>query len=233
MNTGKTMKHITLALCFFLMAMSVQARAIREEMNLSDENERMSYAFGMTIGIDLLQSGLEVDYASFTEGLRAAMEGRDLKLDQEQAMEIVQSAFQNAMDRQFAELRDMELLFLAENAARDDITVTESGLQFMVIDAGDGPRPSSGDTVLVHYEGALIDGSVFDSSYEQGYPEEIPLDFVIPGWAEGLLLMNTGGRYRLYIPSQLAYGEHGAGPIIPPYSTLIFTIELLDIVTEE
>ena len=103
----------------------------------------------------------------------------------------------------------------------------------MVLAEGDGPKPSPDDTVRVHYEGALTDGTVFDSSYNLERGEEIPLDMVIPGWAEGIQLMNVGSKYKIYIPSNLAYGERGAGQIIPPYSTLVFTIELLEILQEQ
>ena len=227
------MKNIALTLCLLCLTMTVHARAIQEETNLAGEKARTSYAFGMTVGIDLKQAGLELDYAAFSEGLKAMMEHGETMLDQGEALEIVQNAFENAMNKQMTEMRFKEEEFLAYNASRPDIQITESGLQYMVIEEGTGPKPAAGDTVRVHYEGALADGTIFDSSYSQNEPEEIPLDMVIPGWAEGIQLMNTGGIYRIYIPSAMAYGEHGAGQIIPPYSTLVFTIELLGIVQNE
>ena len=226
------MKKFTVAVCFFLAALSLYARAIRDEHNLVDEQARISYAFGMSIGGDLVQAGLEMDYAAFTEGLRDAMEQGITRLERHEALEIVQNAFENALDRQLMEHREREAIFLMGNAAREGIQITESGLQYQVLEEGSGPRPGPHDTVRVHYEGALINGTIFDSSYHQNEPEEIPLDFVIPGWSEGIQLMNRGSKYLFYIPSQLAYGEHGAGMIIPPYATLVFTIELLEIIQD-
>ena len=226
------MKRWGIIFGLFFAAMTVQAGGIREDIEFTGEKTRVSYAFGMTVGGDLKQAGLEIDYPAFLEGLKAAMESGQTLMDRDDALEIVQNAFENAMSRQAEELRITEELFLAENAARADITVTESGLQYQVITAGKGPRPLASDTVLVHYEGALTNGTIFDSSYERGEPEEIPLEMVIPGWAEGLQLMNVGGKYRIYIPSSLAYAERGAGQIIPSYSTLVFTIDLLEIVAD-
>ena len=227
------MKQRTIAIILFIAAITVHAKAIREDVNLADEKARMSYAFGMTVGNDLKQAGLEMDYAAFTEGLRNSMEQEPLLLDQEEALELVQTAFENVVMRQAAELRVKEEEFLAKNALNEDVISTPSGLQYTVLVKGDGPMPSSDDTVRVHYEGALTDGTVFDSSNHLEKGEEIPLDMVIPGWAEGIQLMNVGSKYKIYIPSHLAYGERGAGQIIPPYSTLVFTIELLEIVQEQ
>ena len=224
------MKKLAVVVVFIPIALSLHARAIRDERNLVDEQSRISYAFGMSIGGDLIQAGLDMDYAAFTEGLRDAMEQMPTRLERHEALEIVQNAFENAMDQQLMEFREREIIFLMGNAEREGIQVTESGLQYQVLEEGSGPNPGPNDTVRVHYEGTLINGTIFDSSYQQDEPEEIPLDFVIPGWSEGIQLMNRGSRYRFYIPSQLAYGEHGAGRIIPPYATLVFTIELLEIV---
>ena len=226
------MKKIIIGCGLFFLALTVQAGGIREDIEFTGEKTSVSYAFGMTVGGDLKQAGLEIDYPAFLEGLKAAMESGQTLMDRNDALEIVQNAFESAMSRQADELRLTEELFLAENASRADITVTASGLQYQVITAGEGPKPLATDTVRVHYEGALTNGTVFDSSYERGEPEEIPLEMVIPGWAEGIQLMNTGGKYCIYIPSNLAYGERGAGQIIPPYSTLVFTIDLLEIIAD-
>jgi FKBP-type peptidyl-prolyl cis-trans isomerase len=226
------MKRCLITFCFLLLAFTVQAAGIREDLNFTGEKARTSYAFGMMVGSDLQQTGLEIDYAAFTEGLRSSMEQGQTIMDRDEALEIVQDAFENAMRRQAAALREKEDTFLAENASQPGIKKTDSGLQYLAIEEGKGPKPVLSDTVLVHYEGSLVDGTVFDSSYERGEGEEIPLDMVISGWSEGIMLMNVGSKYQLFIPSDMAYGERGAGQIIPPYSTLIFTIELLDIVTE-
>lgn len=119
--------------------------------------------------------------------------------------------------------------FLAENAKRDGVKVTASGLQYEVLEATLGQKPKATDTVRVHYEGTLIDGTVFDSSYKRGESISFPLNGVIKGWTEGLQLMSIGSKFKFFIPYQLAYGEHGAGASIPPYAALIFTVELLGI----
>jgi FKBP-type peptidyl-prolyl cis-trans isomerase len=133
------------------------------------------------------------------------------------------------MEQRTGGLRQAEVEFLAENSLKSGITITASGLQYEVISEGTGPKPSSYDTVLVNYQGALPDGSVFDSSYSRGEPTELPLDRVIPGWTEGIQLMNVGSVYRFVIPSSLAYGEQGYPNVIPPYATLIFDVELIAI----
>jgi FKBP-type peptidyl-prolyl cis-trans isomerase len=224
------MKHCTVAFFLFLAVITVHAKAIQEEINLVDEKARTSYAFGMTVGGDLKQAGLEMDYAAFSEGLKNAMEQEKTLLAPDEALEIVQTAFENAMVKQAAELRAKEENFLSENALKEGVVTNPSGLQYMVLVTGDGPRPAPDDIVRVHYEGSLVDGTVFDNSYHSETGEEIPLNMVIPGWAEGILLMNVGSKFRLFIPSNMAYGERGAGQVIPPYSTLIFTVELLEIV---
>ena len=227
------MKRSVLVLCFFLAALIVQANGIREEVDYTGGKARTSYAFGMMVGKDLKQAGLEMDYTAFMEGLRSAMEDGPTIMDRDEALEIVQNAFEAAMQKQSAELQAKENAFLAETAALQGVNVTDSGLLYMVLEEGSGSKPTINDIVRVHYEGALANGMIFDSSYDRNEPEEIPLNMVIPGWAEGIMLMNVGSKYRLYIPSSMAYGERGAGQIIPPFSTLIFTVELLDIVPED
>jgi FKBP-type peptidyl-prolyl cis-trans isomerase len=226
------MKQFVILFCLFSLALTLPAKGIRDDVEFSGNTARTSYAFGMTVGDDLQQAGLEIDYAAFMEGLKAAMENRQTIMDREEAMEVVQDAFENAMRRQYAELREKEARFLETNATQPGVQQTASGLQYVILEEGNGPKPEATDMVRVHYEGGLPDGTIFDSSFQRGEPEEIPLDMVIFGWAEGIMLMNVGSKYRIYIPSSLAYGERGAGGVIPPYSTLVFTIELIDIVTE-
>jgi len=227
------MKKYAVVILLFIAAVTARAKGIQEDINMADEKARTSYAFGITVGGDLKQAGLELDYAAFTEGLKTAMEQRPAIMGPDEALEIVQTAFENAMAKQAEELRAKEENFLSQNALNEAVISNPSGLQYTVLVQGNGPKPSSGDIVRVQYEGSLIDGTVFDSSYHTENGEEIPLDMVIPGWAEGIQLMNVGSKYRIYIPSNLAYGERGAGQIIPPYSTLIFTIELLEIVKKD
>jgi len=228
------MNKFIIVCSLFFVTLTVQANGIREDSNFTSEKARTSYAFGMAVGGDLADTGLEINYAAFSAGLRAAMENNSQAImDRDEALEIVQEAFENAMRKQTAELMEKEEIFLAENATQPGIHTTESGLQYVILTEGSGPKPAADAIVRVHYEGTLIDGTVFDSSYEREEPEEIPLDMVIPGWAEGIMLMNVGGKHRIYLPSELAYGERGAGQVIPPYSTLVFTVDLIGIVDKE
>jgi FKBP-type peptidyl-prolyl cis-trans isomerase len=194
----------------------------------------VSYAFGLALGNDLKETGLAIDYDHFMEGLLASMEGRGARLTLSEAMEMIQDTFlemrQTALMAEFAENLENGREFLRQNAEQANVQVTESGLQYVVVQEGDGEKPVETDTVRVHYEGRLIDGTVFESSWENGSPVEFPLDGSILGWAEGITLMNVGSRYQLFIPYELGYGEWGYDNIIPPYSVLIFDVELLDIV---
>jgi FKBP-type peptidyl-prolyl cis-trans isomerase len=200
----------------------------------------ISYAFGMLIAMDmdLSGTGLEFDYDQFTQGFRDIMENRETSITFEEAMIAIDAAFQQINARQM-EQRRLEgeknraegEAFLAKNAERPGVEVTPSGLQYELLSEGTGEKPGPGDSVLVHYEGYLIDGTVFDSSYA-GEPMTIPLYAVIAGWAEGLRMTREGGRVRLYIPSDLAYGENGAGGIIGPNEVIIFEVELFAIVKD-
>jgi len=191
-------------------------------------NEDESYAMGMSVGTSLRMNRVFPDMDEFAAGMRDALRGEDeTRYTMAQAMEIIAAAIAEiaaAEDRRNA-------AFLEENAARPGVTVTDSGLQFEVITEGDGPRPGPFDVVRVHYEGTLIDGTVFDSSIARGVPAEFPVQRVIAGWIEGLQLMNVGSSFRFFIPAHLGYGERGMGPV-PPHSTLIFEVELLGIVAE-
>ena len=227
------MKKIIFALSFLLLVMNVHARGIQEEADLSEEKSKVSYSLGMVFGMEIGQIGLELDYKSFNEGFIDILEYDETRFSKEEANEIVQAAFEKAIEQKSRKLQLMEEEFLAINEARPDIKTTESGLQYMIIEEGSGPKPTIDDTIRVEYEGTLIDGTIFDSTNERQGPEDIPLNMVISGWAEGIMLMNAGSKYRLYIPSSLAYGEWGVGQIIPQYSTLIFTVDLLDIIAGE
>jgi FKBP-type peptidyl-prolyl cis-trans isomerase len=192
-----------------------------------------SYAFGVWIGSELSeikQLGIAFDYDALVRGLRDILEGQNPKLTLEEASGKIQAVYTAAMAKKAEENNLKEQQFLAENGKKAGVLTTPSGLQYEVITEGKGAAPLPSDRVLVNYEGALIDGTVFDSSYANGEPVEFGLSDVIPGWTEGLQLMKEGGSYRLFIPSSLAYGEHGAGGFIPPYSTLIFKVEFISIV---
>ncbi|UCQ27360.1 peptidylprolyl isomerase [Edwardsiella tarda] len=192
-----------------------------------------SYGIGLQVGQQLNESGLQgLQPEALLAGLRDAMEGNAPAVP----VETVHRALREIHERADAVRREQQKAlaeagerFLAENAQQDDVTVTESGLQFKVLKQGEGAIPSRQDKVRVHYTGRLVDGTVFDSSEQRGEPAEFPVGGVIAGWIEALSMMPVGSRWQLYIPYQLAYGERGAGAAIAPYSALIFDVELLDI----
>ncbi|MDR2094871.1 MAG: FKBP-type peptidyl-prolyl cis-trans isomerase [Treponema sp.] len=216
----------------FILVFVCGAEGIADESAALKDRIDLSYAFGMAIGEDLKQTGLSFSYNAFTRGLRDALEGYETSITKEEAVEKVQSAFREALTEQKRKSQEREAHYFEENAKKEGIITTNSGLQYEVISEGSGPKPSKDTVVVVQYEGVLIDGTVFDSTFLRDGPEEIPLNQVIPGWSEGVQLMNTGSVYRFYIPSGLAYGERGGGDIIPPYSPLIFRVELMEILEE-
>jgi FKBP-type peptidyl-prolyl cis-trans isomerase len=195
-----------------------------------------SYAFGMFIASQMGLADVHFDYDAFKEGFRDFNEAAETRLTWEQMAEKISVAVNKMQGQRDEEMwlegeknREAGEAFLAENRARSGVITTPSGLQYEVISQGSGEKPDAADKVRVHYEGTLIDGTVFDSSYNSGEPIEFNLDMVIPGWTEGVQLMNEGSTYRFVIPSDLAYGSGGTGPI-PPNSTLIFQVELLSII---
>jgi len=228
------MRKITVFLCLFFAVMMLHAKAIHEDYRNAEEKARVSYAFGMAIGsnFDMASLGIEFDYAAFAEGLKAIIEGGQTQFSEQEAMEIIETALQNAMDKTAAVNQLAEEAFLITNSQKPNIQVTPSGLQYEIIEEADGEKPSTSSVVRVNYTGTFIDGNPFDSSTEDG-GAYIPLELVITGWTEGLLLMSEGSIYRFYIPSDLAYGKDGIHGIIPPYSTLIFTVELLEIINDD
>ena len=171
-------------------------------------------------------AGLETNYDMIKQGFINGLYNYTEQFDMQSANHYVDSVISA---KKFGDTKAEGEKFLQENALRDGVKVTESGLQYEVLVQGKGPKPTADQTVKVHYEGTLIDGTVFDSSYQRGEPIEFPLNGVIKGWTEGLQLMPKGSKYKLYIPYELGYGERGAGQSIPPYATLIFTVELLEI----
>ena len=221
------MKKQILFTCMFLCVLTLHARAIQEDYRNAEEKARISYAFGMLFGSNLSATPVELDYDAFTEGFIAMFEGAETQFSQQEAIEMVETAMYKAMETAAEENRQREEEFLANNIRRPEVQVTPSGLQYEIILEANGEKPTSNSIVSVYYEGNFIDGSLFDSS--EGEAVHIPLEMIIPGLSEGLMLMSTGSKYRIYIPSSLAYGRNGAQNFIPPYSTVIFTIELLEI----
>jgi len=191
--------------------------------------KEIGYAFGVMMGTSLKDFKLDVDYKELLKGLKDAAKKSDA--DIAAAQKILQRASEEAHKKEAAENLAKEVEFLEKNAKKEGVKTTESGLQYEVITEGSGASPSPTDTVKVHYKGALLDGTVFDSSYDRGEPVEFPLNAVIPGWTEGLQLMKAGSKYKLYIPSKIAYGERGVSQVIPPNSVLSFEVELLEIVS--
>lgn len=198
--------------------------------------DKLSYSLGIGIGTQLLDMGSENLVAEdFAQAVKDVIEGNPLAVDQQEAQTLVNQYLQAAEARKHAEMSkgaqnklDGEK-FLEANSKKAEVKTLPSGLQYTVLNEGSGKKPKATDNVKCHYEGTLIDGTVFDSSYRRGEPAVFPLNGVIAGWTEGLQLMSEGAKYRFFIPFNLAYGENGAGNLIPPYAALIFDVELLQV----
>lgn len=215
-------------LCAAVAGFSLSSHA----QELESQKEKFSYTMGYQMGLSLQRPGMELDEEILLQALRDALGGAEPKLSRNE-MDAAIAAQRAKLEGDRQESADATLArgeaFLAENRDRDEVTETDSGLQYEVLSEGDGSRPTDSDTVVVHYEGSLLDGSVFDSSYARENPATLPLNGVIRGWQEGLQLMKEGARYKFYIPADLAYGETGAGQRIGPNEALIFEVELLEI----
>ena len=226
------MRKIYWAIVFIIgVAAFCSAEGIAEEARKGEEKAEMSYAFGMVVAADLKQTGLEFNYNSFIRGLRDEMENEKTRYTMNEAMSIIQKAFVEAQSEIAERNLAIGMSFLEENGKRPGVVTTPSGLQYELISgSGSDEKPGPADIVLVHYRGTTIDGTEFDSTYESGEPIEVPLEMVIPGWAEGIRMMSEGDKAKLYVPPNLAYGEGGAGGVIGPNSVLIFEVDLISIV---
>lgn len=199
--------------------------------------DKLSYGLGLGIGQQLAQMNIEgLNIDDFAEAIKDVLNGNKLKVEHREAQQIVQNYFAEQEKKLQAEraekgkaAKEEGEKYLAENAKKEGIITTKSGLQYKVLKEGTGKQPKATDKVRCHYEGFLIDGTVFDSSVQRGEPAVFPLDGVIVGWTEGLQLMREGGKYRFFIPYKLGYGEGGAGASIPPFATLVFDVELLEV----
>lgn len=200
--------------------------------------DKLSYALGLGIGEQLKQMGLKDNLVveDFAASITDVLSGADLKVSHAEGQMIVNEFFQklqSKLDAEKAEAGKAALeegkVFLMNNGQRPEVTTTASGLQYEVLTEGTGKKPKATDTVRCHYEGRLLDGSIFDSSYQRNEPADFGLQMVIAGWTEGVQLMAEGAKYRFYIPYNLAYGEGGAGNSIPPFATLIFDVELIKV----
>ena len=191
--------------------------------------DKLSYALGLSMGQNFKGSGVDkLNADDFADALRAVYGEGTPAMTYDEAKQVVQVYFTNLQAKAGELNAKAGKEYLANNAKEEGVKVTESGLQYLVVKEGNGKKPGPNDVVTVHYTGRLIDGTVFDSSVERGEPATFAVGQVIPGWVEGLQLMSEGSAYRLFIPSELAYGEHGTGPI-QPNSTLIFDVQLLKV----
>ena len=215
-----------------LASKSIQGVKVTDKYSTIEQ--QASYGIGLQMGEQLLSNpfdGLALD--AVLSGISDAFNKQPAQVDNEAlrlAFNQVHQRMQAAKADKFKEVIAQGEEFLADNAKKAGITVTDSGLQYEVLTPGSGDTPNANSTVRTHYHGSLIDGSVFDSSYDRGQPAEFPVNGVIKGWTEALQMMQVGAKWRLYVPHDLAYGEQGAGAAIDPYSTLIFEVELLDII---
>ncbi len=189
--------------------------------------DKLSYALGVLLGENLKQQGLEkIEGTDFLNAFETTLSGGKVEIDVIAANQMVQEYFTSAASKSNSEAGTV---FLAQNATKSGVTTLASGMQYEVMTEGDGPKPKATDNVTTHYHGTLIDGTVFDSSVDRGEPATFPVNGVIAGWIEALQLMNTGSKWRLFIPAALAYGDSGTGQQIGPGTTLIFEVELLSI----
>ena len=220
-------------LCVVAFAVSIQAA---DKELLKDQKDKVSYSYGLRYGSNFKLQGIEIDPEIFAKGMKDALAGGGTLVTEKEARDII-TAHQKEMRAQQEEKNKIigaknkqeGEAFLAENAKKEGVKTLPSGVQYQVLTQGTGPTPKTNDTVVTQYRGTLIDGTEFDSSYKRGEPYTTPVNFVIKGWSEALQLMKVGSKWKVYIPSHLAYGERGYGRQIGPNATLIFEVELLSI----
>jgi FKBP-type peptidyl-prolyl cis-trans isomerase FklB len=192
--------------------------------------DKFSYSIGLGIGQQLASMGAsDINVDDFAQAIRDVLEGRTPVISHTEARDIANKRFQELADQASAQAKQQGTTFLEENKKRANVVTLESGLQYEVMNEGTGRSPKLTDKVKCHYEGTLIDGTLFDSSVKRGQPAVFGVNQVIPGWVEALQLMSEGAKWKLYIPSDLAYGAQGAGELIPPHSALIFEVELIQV----
>jgi FKBP-type peptidyl-prolyl cis-trans isomerase len=211
-------------------AMVIAQQAEGKKPALASHADSVAYAFGASVARDLKRTGLEgINASVFAQAISDVFGGKAVPFDEMEERELIMSTITAAREKMDGRMKDEASAFMERNGARPGVITTASGLQYEVVRVGTGERPADKDTVTVHYKGQLSDGKVFDSSYDRGTPATFPLDRVIQGWQEGLRLMPAGAHYRIYVPYELGYGERGAGQDIPPFSPLIFDVELISV----
>jgi FKBP-type peptidyl-prolyl cis-trans isomerase FklB len=201
-------------------------------MQLSNLKDKISYIIGRDMAANFQKQGIEIEAEAFVQGMKEAMAGQPSALSQAEVQQAMMALQQSVSQKQQGKGTDNKKAgeeFLAQNKTKEGIKTLPSGLQYQILQTGKGKSPSKTDKVTTHYHGTLIDGTVFDSSYERGEPATFPVNGVIAGWTEALQLMQEGAKWRLYIPSDLAYGSRGAGNDIGPNSALIFDVELISV----
>lgn len=199
--------------------------------------DKLSYALGLGIGRQLSQMGAnDLNVADFAQAVKDMIDGKEPQVPTAEAQQIVEDFFRRQEEKQRAEAAEKYKgaksegeKYLCENAKKEGVVTLPSGLQYKVLKEGNGKSPKATDKVVCHYEGMLVDGTMFDSSIQRGEPATFPLNGVIAGWTEGLQLMKEGAKYRFFIPYQLGYGERGAGASIPPFAALVFDVELIEV----
>ncbi|RJR16931.1 MAG: FKBP-type peptidyl-prolyl cis-trans isomerase [Nitrospiraceae bacterium] len=227
------MRTLVAALGIMLLANFAYAE---ESMVLKTEKDKISYGIGMDIGENMKRQSIDIDPDKLAQGIKDVFAGKELLLTEEDFRNTMENFRKDMMAKQQMHMQEISEknrkdgeAFLAENKKKEGVTTLPSGLQYKVISEGTGALPEATDTVTVHYRGTLIDGTEFDSSFSRGEPATFPVNGVIPGWTEALQLMKAGSKWQLFIPSNLAYGERGAGGRIGPNSALVFDVELLSI----
>jgi FKBP-type peptidyl-prolyl cis-trans isomerase len=219
----------TLIACEQKEEMQTETETATATTGLTTDADRFSYGLGMVIGERVLKQYESVDYDLLVEGMKAQHQSQATLITMEDAGAVLAAHAEQQLETQTEANKMKGAAYLAENAKKEGVTITESGLQYSVITQGDGAKPAATDQVTVHYRGTLIDGTEFDSSYSRGEPATFGLNQVIPGWTEGVQLMNVGSKYLFVVPYELGYGERGAGGAIGPFETLIFEVELIEI----
>lgn len=234
------MRILTICLCCLMIVTSQAVAEEKKQLELTTDIQKLSYALGLDIGSYFKTLGQDLDLDVLRQGMVDSYTGNQPLLTQEETVQIQQQFAEKQQEQQIKDTLEMITknndaaeAFLKENAAKEGVTTTGSGLQYKVITQGEGAKPKAEDIVKVHYKGTLLDGTEFDSSYARNEPAVFPLNQVIPGWTEAVQLMNVGSTFQLFLPPNLAYGDRGAPPVIEPGSMLVFDVELIGIETPE